>query len=133
MQLNRKYNFLSNAKAVLDLCAAPGGWLQVAAKAIPMSSLILGVDLVPIKPVKGVKTFLGDITTQQCRQQIKREAKGSMMDVVLHDGAPNIGGAWASEAYTQVRTRTWQIVFNEVSKTPHGSVLGAWPTQLLCT
>lgn len=23
------------------------------------------------------------------------------MDTVIHDGAPNIGGVWASEAYTQ--------------------------------
>lgn len=34
-------------------------------------------------------------------QAIKKESDGSMMEVVLHDGAPNVGGVWASEAYSQ--------------------------------
>ncbi|KAG2498835.1 hypothetical protein HYH03_003028 [Edaphochlamys debaryana] len=101
IQLNRKYNFLEKCRTLLDLCAAPGGWLQVAAKTMPVGSLILGVDLAPIKPIRGVKTLVQDITTQQCRAAIKREAGGAKMDVVLHDGAPNVGGAWASEAYSQ--------------------------------
>ncbi|GIM12377.1 hypothetical protein Vretimale_15764 [Volvox reticuliferus] len=101
IQLNRKYNFLGKCRALLDLCAAPGGWLQVAAKTMPVGSLILGVDLAPIKPIRGVKTLVQDITSQQCRTAIKREAAGAKMDVVLHDGAPNVGGAWASEAYSQ--------------------------------
>jgi 23S rRNA U2552 (ribose-2'-O)-methylase RlmE/FtsJ len=49
------------------------------------------------------RSFISDITTPQCRALLKREAAGSLFDVVLHDGAPNVGGAWASEAYTQVR------------------------------
>ncbi len=36
-----------------------------------------------------------------CHQAIKKEAAGAMMEVVLHDGAPNVGGVWASEAYSQ--------------------------------
>lgn len=68
---------------------------------MPVSSLILGIDLDPIKPIRGVKTLIGDITTQKARQMIKQEAQGSLFDIVLHDGAPNVGGAWSSEAYNQ--------------------------------
>jgi AdoMet-dependent rRNA methyltransferase SPB1 len=86
---------------MVDLCAAPGGWCQVAVKNMPVGSLIIAVDLVPIKPIRGVKTLIGDITTTQCRAAIRRETNNALVDVVLCDGAPNVGGAWSSEAYTQ--------------------------------
>ena len=40
----------------------------MAVRHMPMSSLVLGIDLVPIKAVRGVKTIVGDITTTQARQ-----------------------------------------------------------------
>lgn len=73
----------------------------MAVKHMPMSSLIIGIDLDPIRAIKGCTTLVGDITTQKSRQAIKKEAGGSLMDSVIHDGAPNVGGAWASEAYSQ--------------------------------
>ncbi len=34
-------------------------------------------------------------------QAIMKEAAGERVECILHDGAPNVGGAWASEAYSQ--------------------------------
>jgi len=45
----------------------------VAAKAMPANSVVLGVDLLPIRPIRNVKTLVSDITTAECRSLIKKE------------------------------------------------------------
>ncbi|KAI3903156.1 hypothetical protein MKW98_031810 [Papaver atlanticum] len=104
LQLEAKFNFLESAHSVLDLCAAPGGWMQVAVKKIPVGSFVLGIDLFPIKPIRGAISVEEDITTAKCRATIKRlmsENGVRGFDVILHDGSPNVGGAWAQEATVQ--------------------------------
>jgi AdoMet-dependent rRNA methyltransferase SPB1 len=68
---------------------------------MPLNSLIVGVDLVPIRPIPRVVTFAQDITTSACRAQLRNELKDWKADVVLHDGAPNVGTAWVQDAYSQ--------------------------------
>ena len=101
VQLAKKYNFLEGAKVVIDLCAAPGGWLQVCSKQCRPGALLIGVDLVPIKPIPNVITFAEDINSDRCRTLLRQHMKTWKADCVIHDGAPNVGTAWLQDAYTQ--------------------------------
>lgn len=73
----------------------------MAEKYMPKGSLIIGVDLNAIKPLPHVTTFVSDITTPHCRQTLRQHMHDWKADLVLHDGAPNVGSAWVQDAFTQ--------------------------------
>ncbi|CAE7948542.1 SPB1, partial [Symbiodinium sp. KB8] len=66
-----------------------------------VGSQIIAIDLAPIKPMPGVTCIQSDITTEKCRSLVRKELKGGRADVVLHDGAPNVGSTWSKDAFSQ--------------------------------
>src|SRR5690242_16219370 len=92
-EIIRRQKLLSPGQAVLDLGAAPGGFLQVIAEAVGPKGLAVGVDLEPIRNLgkAWVKTAVVDLLAPDALDRI-RALHPAPFDVVTSDMAPKTIG-----------------------------------------
>jgi 23S rRNA (uridine2552-2'-O)-methyltransferase len=95
-QLDDRYKLLRRGDVVVDLGAAPGGWLQVVRERIGDEGFVLGVDLQQIAklPHANIKTVVADITDSSTPELIRGNLPRPA-DVVLSDASPKISGVWS--------------------------------------
>lgn len=94
MELDDRYSLIQHGDRVVDLGAAPGSWSQVVAKR--GASKILGVDLLSVEPVPGVRFIQGDFNDFDMPERLRVEI-GGQVDLVLSDIAPNTTGHAATD------------------------------------
>ncbi len=92
-QINEKHSIIKEGDTVVDLGAAPGGWLEVAKEI--SGGRIVGVDLKKISPIEGVETVKGDITSDRTIEKILGLVGKEGADAVICDAAPNLSGNWS--------------------------------------
>lgn len=98
IELDEQFHFMKRGARVIDLGAAPGGWLQVAVAR--GASKVVGVDLLPIEPLPGAILFQMDLLAPET-PGVLMEALGGQPDIVLSDMAANTTGHQRTD---QIRT-----------------------------
>lgn len=96
LELDERFKLLKPGQRVVDLGAAPGGWTQVALKAIGDRGRVVGLDLLPIDPIPGAVLLEGDFTEQAGEDAVLAALDGQA-DLVLSDMAPNTTGHNATD------------------------------------
>ncbi len=90
-EINEKFGLLSKNARVVDLGAAPGGWCQVAVRAVGPKGRVIGIDYLHMPPVEGADVLEMDFLDAGAPEQLKALLGGDA-DVVLSDmAAPTTG------------------------------------------
>jgi len=110
-QAAEKYQFIRRDDIVVDLGAAPGGWIQAARKIAGKRGFVLGVDLKQIEPFpqEYIRTIVGDVTDPEMVQQIESFLPRKA-DVVISDASQNISGIWEVDHARQIDLATRALV-----------------------
>ncbi|MFN7130622.1 MAG: RlmE family RNA methyltransferase [Myxococcales bacterium] len=92
-EIGQRFRLFRKGMAILDLGAAPGGWLQVMADQVGPQGVVVGVDLVPIAGFNKswIKTAALDIRADDFPQQLEALHHGRF-DLVTSDMAPKTSG-----------------------------------------
>lgn len=103
LQAVRKYQFIRPGGVVVDLGAAPGGWMQASRRIVGEEGFVLGVDVKPMEPIDrpNVRTLIGDVADPQTMEYM-RELLPRPADVVVSDVSPNISGIWELDHARQI-------------------------------
>jgi 23S rRNA (uridine2552-2'-O)-methyltransferase len=95
LELDERYHLLRRGMHVVDLGAAPGGWSQVAAKAVGSTDahpLVVGIDYLDMDPVPGVVLLKKDFNDPDAPDALIATMGGGKADLVLSDmAAPTTG------------------------------------------
>ena len=92
LEIIEKSQIINKGDSILDLGAAPGGWSQVARKIVGKSGQVIASDILSIEEISGVNFLQGDFTKQSVYDELITLTKGSSIDIVLSDMAPNMSG-----------------------------------------
>ncbi|MFI4976530.1 MAG: RlmE family RNA methyltransferase [Caulobacterales bacterium] len=88
-EIDDRFHLVHRGARVVDLGAAPGGWVQVALER--GAAAVAGVDLLPIEPLPPAQLIQADFTDPGVGERLI-DLLGGAPDLVVSDMAPNTIG-----------------------------------------
>jgi 23S rRNA (uridine2552-2'-O)-methyltransferase len=103
-EIARRFGVFKKGQAVLDLGAAPGGFLQIILAEVGPTGTVVGVDLAAIRPLGAgnVKTEVLDVLGDDFDPRLLELHPGPF-DVVVSDLAPKTSGIRSTDEARSLR------------------------------
>ena len=91
-QLDERFRLFFEARYVLELGGAPGGWTQYVEQKIPHNGKLITVDPLDVKTGQRSIHICGLVGSDLVNRRIAEVLNGTKVDIVISDMAPNISG-----------------------------------------
>ena len=95
--IDARDHLFRGARMVVDLGAAPGGWSQVARRALAPEGRVFALDAAEMEPLAGVEFVRGDFLDTETAARLEAKVGPRAADLVMSDMAPNLTGMKASD------------------------------------
>lgn len=122
-QIAARDKLLKPGMTVVDLGAAPGGWTQIAARAVAPGGRVIALDVLDMMPVHGVTFIRGDFHDGRVLAELEQLLAGASVDLVLSDMAPNISGIASADQARAVGLAELALDFAVKHLKPQGNFL----------
>ena len=132
LQMSERYSIFKEGDVVIDLGANPGGWCQAAKQLVGEQGVVIGIDLKPIEPLKGVHLIRGDARAERVRKEINTILYGEgyigiegdfenrKVNVVCSDMSPKISGNYSTDHARSIELAELSLRFAEDYLKPGG-------------
>jgi len=92
-EIQERFKLITRGDRILDLGAAPGSWLQMESSLAGDNGLVLGVDILPIKPLPQANILVKQVDIREMGlAAFLAEVGTTAFDVITSDIAPNLTG-----------------------------------------
>ena len=119
-QIQDKFKILKKGDTVIDLGAAPGGWSQVVKEIVGEKGTVVGIDLTPISPIRGITFLQGDMTKKTSLEELINIIGDKKADVVLSDMSPDISGNYSVDQARSIFLSEQALITAETLLKPKG-------------
>ncbi|GFF51977.1 hypothetical protein IFM58399_09204 [Aspergillus lentulus] len=100
LQIDEKYHIFKSGQTVVDLGYAPGSWSQVAVTRTQPNGRVLGVDIIPAQPPKGVSTIQGNFLAPDIQAYVREFLRDPCR------GRPRSPGPWDGDGHNNTTLST---------------------------
>jgi len=122
-ELLERFRLVPPNARVVDLGCAPGGWLDILARAAGKGGCVVGIDLVPCaNPPPGVTSLVGDVRDRRSAALVAERLSGQA-DLITSDLAPKLSGVAARDEAKSLELLEAALEFSRLILRPGGSLV----------